>query len=118
MSIAILAMACFFTWLCHKRRNILLSMTAGILWLGLSMWYFFGSDPLLPLGTLANDIIAWAFFILMWVPILFAMDTEIRHEAQGKTWTKYGQEPREEITSAYKAYRTKLYNRTRPSGRR
>ncbi|KKN45380.1 hypothetical protein LCGC14_0683660 [marine sediment metagenome] len=118
MSIAILAMACFFTWLCHKRRNILLSMAAAILWLGLSMWFFFGNSPLLPLGTLANDIIAWAFFILMWIPLLFQMDVEIQHEAHGKSYTKYGQEPHEAVTPAYDLYREKLYNRTRGTKRK
>ena len=117
MSIAILAMACFFTWFCHKRPEILLALVAAILWLGLSMWYFFGGDALLPLGTLANDIIAWAFFILMWVPLLLQMNREIVHEKQGKKYTKYGQEPHEPVTPAYNLYREKLFNRTR-KGRR
>jgi len=113
MSIAILAMACFFTWFCHKRREILLALVASILWLGLSMWYFFGGDPLLPLGELANDIIAWAFFMLMFIPMLFQMNVEITHEAQGKRWTKYGQPPEERGPNGYERYRDLLYNRTR-----
>jgi len=77
------------------------------------MWYFFGADPLLPLGELANDIIAWAFFILMFVPLLFQMNVEIRHEVRGKRWTRYGQPPEEKGPSEYEAYRDMLYNRTR-----
>ena len=118
MSISILAMACFFTWLCHKRRNILISMVAAILWLGLSMWFFFGDSPLLPLGTLANDIIAWAFFILMWVPLLFAMDVEITHEKNGRRWKQWSTEaPEGKGPTAYETYRETLYNRVR-RGRR
>jgi len=113
VSIAILAMACFFTWFCHKRREILLALVASILWLGLSMWYFFGGDPLLPLGELANDIIAWAFFILMFIPLLFQINVEIKSEAKGRSWFEYGTPPREKSPSGYELYRKELSRRTR-----
>jgi len=113
MSIAMLAVACFFTWFCHKRREILLAMVASILWLGLSMWYFFGGDPLLPLGELANDIIAWAFFILMFIPMLFQMNVEIRNEAGSRRWIEYGEPPKEKGPSEYERYREQLYRRMR-----
>ena len=120
MSIAILAMACFFTWFCHKRREILLSMVAAILWLGLSMWFFFygGDSALFPLDRTYSRIIAWAFFILMFVPLLFAMNVEIQHEAGGKRWKKWDTEPKEKVTPEYDLYREKLYNKTRKGRRR
>ena len=113
MSIAILAVACFMTWFCHKRRNMLLALGASTLWLGLTMWFFFGGNALLPLGVLANDIIAWFFFIMMWVPLLLQMDVEIKHESSGKSWSKYGQEPSEKGPTAYENYRQILFQKTR-----
>lgn len=113
MSIAILALAAFLTWMCHKRQEIVLALAAAIVWLGLSMWYFFGADALLPLGTLAYDIIAWAFFLMMFVPLLLQMNREIIHESQGKRYTKYGAPPKEKGPTAYEVYRDTLYNRTR-----
>lgn len=113
MSIAVLAMACFFTWFCHKRQEMTIALVASILWLGLSVWFFLGGDALLPLGVLANDIIAWAFFLLMFIPLLLQMNKEIQHEAHGKRWTGYGTEPKEKGPTAYEAYRSTLYNHTR-----
>jgi len=88
-------------------------MVAAILWLGLAMWLFFGEGALLPLGSVANDIFAWAFVTLAFIPMLQAMDTEITHEMRGHSWKSWGEEPKPKNSSEYEDYRRKLYNKTR-----
>jgi Na+/melibiose symporter-like transporter len=106
-------LAIFFTWWSDKRKNILVAMVSFMMWFSLGMWLFFSSSPPIALGETWADILGWAFLVLSLLPWLLQMDIEIKHEAQGKRWTKYGQPPKETGPTEYERYRDILFNRTR-----
>lgn len=116
MSIALVGLACYLTWLASRRRNILLSMVAGLTWFGLAMWLFFSATPVFDIAEDYAKILMWVFFILTFVPFLFYMDQEIRHEKRGKSWTTFG-EPPAENESGYEKYRRELRGRMRRQGK-
>ncbi len=116
--VTFIVLAFAMTVFCHRRQNSLLCAATMILWLGLAMGLFFGASPIFTFGELWVDIIAWFFFIMMWVPLLLQMDTEIQHEKDGRRWKKWDSAPHEEDTPALELYRDKLFNRTRGTKRR
>lgn len=113
MSITFICLAAFFTWFSFKRPNLLISLITGLLWFALAMWLFFGTTPLFDLAELYVQILSWVFVVMTFVPFLALMDTEIRHEKEGHSWSSWGQEPKRKTPSGYEAYREKLYGRTR-----
>jgi len=115
--IGLLILGMFLMLFSNKRRNMLVSLTTFIVWFGLGMWLFFGDSAPIGFGDTWKEILGWGFLVLSFLPFIFAMDQEIMHEAQGKRWTKYGQEPKQKGPSNYERYRDALYNRTR-RGRR
>jgi hypothetical protein len=108
-----LLLAMFFTWFSRRVQNILIGLVTFMLWFSLGMWLFFSSSPPLAVGEAWVDVLAWAFVILAFLPLLFQMDVEIKHEEKGKSWTRYGQPPERKGPSAYEEYREKLFARTR-----
>ncbi len=111
--IGLLLLGMFFLLFSNKRRNVLVSLTTFTIWFALGMWLFFSDSAPIGFGETWKDILGWGFLVLSFLPWLFAMDVEIRHEAQGKSWTHYGQPPKEKGPSNYERYRDLLYNRTR-----
>jgi len=96
-----------------RRRNILLAVAASMVWLALAVWLFLGSSAPIGLDASWKTILAWVFFIMLFVPLLLQMDTEIKMEGpKGKRWSTWGAEP-ERKPSAYENYRDQLYGRTR-----
>ena len=96
-----------------RRRNILLAVAASMVWLALAVWLFLGSSAPIGLDASWKTILAWVFFIMLFVPLLLQMDTEIKMEGpKGKRWSTWGTEP-ERKPSAYENYRDQLYGRTR-----
>lgn len=110
--------AMFFTILQMRRRHILIGLVAFIMWFSMGMWLFYGDSPMLSLGEVWVDILAWGFTIMAFVPLVFQLDIEIIHEHKGKRWTKYGEEPTIKGPSSYEAYRDKLFQKTRGRRRR
>lgn len=107
-----LGLACFFTWFSHKRRDILISTVAFLLWFGTGMWLFFSGDAPFNLTESYVQILAWVFVIMAFVPILMQMNTEIRHERKGRSWTEYGRKP-EERSDTQEEYKRMIQNRWR-----
>jgi predicted membrane channel-forming protein YqfA (hemolysin III family) len=118
ISVALMALAVFLTWWSSRRKNILLALAAGILWFSLGMAFFFSAVPVIGLSESWKSIIAYVFLVLTFIPFLFQMDTEIRHEAEGHSWSTYGEEPKTTKKSEYEDYREKLFNRTGRRSRR
>ncbi len=112
MSIGILVLAGFLTWFSFHRPNILISISAGVTWLGLAMWMFFGTTPLFDLGETHSKLLVWVFFMLTFVPFLALMDTAIQYEKDGKRWTEWGARPQDR-ESSYDKYKTELRRRVR-----
>lgn len=113
MFIGLIIMAMFFTWFSGRRSNILIAFAAFLLWFSTGMWLFFSTAPPLTLGEPWTDLLAWFFVIMAFVPWLLQMNVEIRHEAEGHSWSSFGKEPERKTPSEYEDYRDKLYNRTR-----
>jgi len=86
-------------------------MAAGTCWLGLVMWLFFGSEPILDLDNDYAKFICWVFIMMTFVPFLALMDTEIKMEKDGKKWSVWGAPPREEHLSNYETYKKELRRR-------
>jgi multisubunit Na+/H+ antiporter MnhG subunit len=110
MSIALIALAAFLTWLSWHKANILTSLSAGLLWFGIAMWIFFASTPVFDLAEVYSKILVWVFFMLMFVPFLALMNTEIQVEKNGKKWREWGSKPKEKVDN-YEAYRSELRRR-------
>ena len=111
---AVMGMGLFFTWMSSRRRDILISMTAGLIWFVLGMWIFFSSTPILGLDESWKQILVWIFFILTFVPFLIYMNQEITREKSGNRWTEYGNpKDYEETVSSYDNYKKELQRRIR-----
>ncbi len=95
------------------RQSILFAMSSSMLWFVLFIWLFFSTTPPLTVGQTWVDILAWVFVMLVFVPWLVRMDTEIKHEADGKSWKRWDTEPHLKSDSEYEKYRRTLFNKTR-----
>lgn len=109
-------LAVIFTFNCHK--NILYVMVSSMLWFVMFIWFFFSDAPILVVGEAWVDILAWCFLMLVFVPWIVGMNTEIKHEADGKSWKRWDTAPHPEDTPAIELYRDKLYNKTRRTKRK
>lgn len=100
-----------------RRKNILVAMVTSVFWFALGMWLFFGTAPPLDLSDSWAQVLAYGFFVLMILPWLFQMDTEIMNEARGKSWfqrwTSYGEPGSRNKLSGHEEYKKRLYRRTR-----
>lgn len=112
MTLGMMALAAFLTWFSFKVQNILISLSAGILWLGLAMWFFFAVPPLFNLATVYAQLIVWVFFMMTFVPFLALMNTEIKMEKDGMKWSEWGARPRDQVTG-YERYKKELRGRIR-----
>lgn len=100
------------------RRNILIAIAAAVTWFALSMWLFFSDAAPFNLEDTYAQLLAWVFFLLMFVPLLLQLDTEIKHERNGYAFKTWGKQPKDRPLSAYEQYREILWNRTRPNRRK
>ena len=121
MIILLAVLGIFLTWFSSKRRDVLLTLCTALLWLGLAMWLFFSTTPVLGLSENYEQILAWVFFILIFVPIIIYMNTESRHEASTKggeriSWAEWGadvQDRLREKPDGYENYKKALRRRLR-----
>ena len=115
MDITLIVLAAFLTWpVSFKIKNLLISLSAGLLWFGLAVWFFFTPDPL-PIFNLDDNysiILVWVFMMLMFVPFLALMDTEIQMEKGGQKWREWGAKPTTKVNN-YESYRKELQRRLR-----
>ncbi len=107
----ILTITCFFV-----KRQILMAVSASLLWFGLAMYIFFSPTPILPLASTASNIFVWVFFILTFVPLLTLMDaedTDIEYTQDGMKWKEKGPRPKKKTSSAYDKYFNDIKRRMR-----
>jgi len=110
--IGLLMMGSIFMMFSMKRRNILLAFVTFTVWFAMGMWLFFSNQPPIGFGETWKDILGWGFLIIAFLPWIFQIDVEIRHEMKGHSWTTWGEEPKR-TTSEYEHYRDQLFMRTR-----
>ena len=111
-----LILAGFLTVISWRRPSMLLSLAAGLTWLGMGFWLLLGSVANLNLADVWTQLIAYVFIIMTFVPFLFQMDTEIKREHSGRSWTELGPKPKTQSTN-YERYREELRRRLRKGGR-
>lgn len=117
--VAIIALATFLTWFSSRRRNVLLSMTAGLIWFSLAMRLFFSAVPPVGLVETHAQMLAWVFIMLTFLPLVFYMGVPIVRTRKGKTWTSFGEPPPdEEPQSEYEKYAQDLHSRMHPRKRK
>lgn len=119
--LAFIGLACFFTWFSSKRRDILLSIVAALLWFSTAMWLFFSGSSPFDLSEGYVQILVWVFILLAFVPFLFQMNVEVKKEGKGGRsyvdFVKRGMENGKPETE-YQRYRRLLQKRTRPKRRK
>ena len=113
MTIALIVIGLVLLIYSGQRKNILLSVCAGLVWFSLFLWFFFE-----PSGSVFNlersyvKILSWVFLMLTFVPFLFLMDVNIQHEKEGSKWSEWGARPKDRKTS-YETYKEELRRRVR-----
>lgn len=111
MTYALIALAGFLTWFSSRRRNILVTIISSLLWFAVAMRLFFSATPVLDLSESHVQVLSWVFMSLVFVPIVFFMNQEIRKEKKGVSWTEYGKPPPEDRKSEYEKYADDLHAR-------
>jgi hypothetical protein len=89
--LVLVALAVFLLWFSSKRPELLIRLSATLVWWALGFWVVIGDITNLGLDKSWTQILVWVFFILGLVPLIMSMNTEIRHEANGKQWTEFGE---------------------------
>jgi len=108
-----LALAIFMTWFSSRRPEILVRLSAGLIWLGMGFWILLGGIDNIEVGDSWIQILIWVCFVMCVVPFVFQMNTEIRKERKGQSWTEFGVPPDEDKVSGYEEYKKRLHRRTR-----
>jgi len=118
--LAFLGIACFFTWFSNKRKDILLSIVAGLLWFSTAMWLFFSGSAPFDLSESYVQLLVWVFVIMSFVPFVFQMTTEVRKEGKRGTYTSFVKRGMENGVpeTEYERHRRLLQKKTRPKRRK
>ena len=94
-------------------KDILLSYAAALTWMAIGFWWVVGDITNFGLSESWSRILVFVPFILSFTVLLRLMNTEIRHEASGRSWTESGPTPREETVSRRELYKKELRRRLR-----
>ena len=105
-----LCLAIFLTWFSSRRPEILVRLVAGLTWMALGFWTLLGGITNIDMLNSWNQILVWVFFVMAVVPFLFQMNTEIKKEKKGLSYSVWGTPPDEEETS-YQKYSRELRSR-------
>lgn len=119
--LAFIGIACFFTWFSSKRRDILISIVAALLWFATAMWLFFSGSSPFDLSESYVQILVWVFIILAFVPFIFQINVEVKKEGKrGTTYVDFVRRGMEngKPETEYQRYRRLLQKRTRPKRRK
>lgn len=111
--VGFLGLAAFFTWFSYRRREILITFVASLLWFSLAMWMFFSDVAPFTLGDTHVNLLVWVFILMTFVPWLMQMNTEITNEERGQKWSSWGAPPSKKYMSGYDTYKKQLHRRTR-----
>lgn len=87
--VGILVLAGFVTFYAFRSKNLLAVLASSVCWLGLGLWAFIGENPLISLETPHGKILVWVFFILVFVPVLAQISTEVRREIKRSDGTRW-----------------------------
>jgi len=91
-----IAIALFLMWMAWRTRDLLICITSSLIWFAISLWIFFSNANIFDLSESYVKILAYVFFIIAFIPLIWSMNQEIKHEAKGKSWVTYGSPPEEE----------------------
>jgi len=95
-------------------KDLLLSYAAALTWLAIGFWWVIeGGPPGFETTQTWGPIITYVPFILSFVVFFRLMNTEIRHEASGKSWIEYGAPPKGATLTRAQEYRRELRRRLR-----
>jgi len=94
-----------------KRKHLLLTFSAMLGWMCLAFWVFSDTFLYLPLEELYSKFFGWIFLMMTFAVMLMHMDTEIKNEADGQSWTDWGDRPRGKRVSSYESYQKELRRR-------
>jgi len=101
------------TYFHMKEKTLLLAFAPSMIWFSLGMWLFFSSNPPLDIAEGWVKILVYVFFgVLVLIPWVNQMNTEIKRESGGRSWVEWGSKPEEKVNRA-EEYRKNLRKRIR-----
>ena len=95
----------FLLWFSFTKKEVLLSVATSVVWMGIAYWIFTTMDMTL---TWAQFLI-WVAVMLIFVPLLALMNTELKVTRDGNSWTEYGGKPPKNIVSASEKYKREIH---------
>lgn len=116
--IGLLMLALCLTVFAANRPNILLAFCASLIWFSTGMLLWFSSVPLFGLTENWSKVLVWVFGIMSFVPFLLQMDTEIKNDRPGVSWTEWGDKPKAKQIDAGTKYQIELSKRLGKARRR
>ena len=94
-------------------KDMLLSYSAALTWMAIGFWWIIGDITNFGLTDPWVQILVFIPFILAFTVLFRLMNTEIKMESQGKSWTEMGAPPKEQTADRRLEYRKKLRKRLR-----
>ena len=101
---SILVAGIALTILARNTHDILLRIGASLCWLALLIYLLIGGDATLDMGNNWIRVLAFAFLVMVVVPLTWQMKTDIRHEAsvrgeggltgQSQSYTAFEKKPK------------------------
>lgn len=101
----------FLTLFASRRPNILLAFCAALVWFSIALLMWFSTTPIFGLTENWAKMLVWVFALLTFVPFLLQMDTEIKNEVPGASWTEFGDKPKAKKISSADKYEAELKKR-------
>jgi len=95
----------FLLWFSFTKKEVLLSIATSVVWMGVAYWIFTTMDMSL---TWAKFLV-WVAVILIFVPLLALMNTELKVTRNGRSWTEYGGKPPKNIEGASAKYKREIH---------
>jgi len=105
--VGLIALSLGLTWLSLKADLILFRIAGFLCWASLAFMFFtnvFGTD----IGDSWTTLIAFLFLVMAFATLLLQMNSEIKHEKKGMSWSTWGSKPKEKAPSAYATRRAEL----------
>ena len=108
----------FLTLFASKRSNILLAFCASLVWFSIALLMWFSTTPIFGLAENWSKLLVWVFAMLTFTPFLFQMDTEIKNDRPGVSWTEWGDKPKAKQINSAEQYQSELRKRLARARRR
>ena len=110
--IGLIILGGFLTMFSSRRPSMPLAICSALVWLALGVWLFLSPTPIFSIGDTWSQMLAFVFILLVFVPFLFQVNTEIRYEqsrqgkfkgypgAESSSYSSWGPKPKPEVETS------------------